>query len=432
MTISSSLNAGIMGLSVNATRLATISDNIANSDTYGYKRAVADFQSMVISQRDNAYSAGGVRVQAGRAVSEQGSLISTGNSTDIAVAGRGMLPVTNLAGTATEVGDRALFLTPTGSFAPDQDGFLRTTSGLFLMGWPTDANGDVNAISRQSGTNLEPININVSRYVATPTSRIGLGVNLPADATGVGAPGDPFETPIEYFDNLGRSQVLTARFTPTPGATAPSNAWSIEVFDNSTGSPVSVSSLDIAFNDTTNSGGSVASVTANPTYDAATGEITVGLPSGPVQVFVGRPGDATGVTQLATDFAPYGLVKDGAPVGDLVSVEINGRGELDAIYDSGFRRTIYQVPVADVPNLNGLVATDAQSFRVSQASGDLYFWDAGTGPVGETIGYGLMESTVDIAGELTGLIETQRAYASNAKVIQTVDEMLQETTNIKR
>ena len=52
--------------------------------------------------------------------------------------------------------------------------------------------------------------------------------------------------------------------------------------------------------------------------------------------------------------------------------------------------------------------------------------------VGEVIGYSREESSTDVAAELTDLIQTQRAYSSNAKVIQTVDEMLQETTNIKR
>ena len=55
-----------------------------------------------------------------------------------------------------------------------------------------------------------------------------------------------------------------------------------------------------------------------------------------------------------------------------------------------------------------------------------------TGPVGSIEGYALMESTTDIAAELTDLIETQRAYSSSAKIVQTVDEMLQETTNLKR
>jgi len=82
--------------------------------------------------------------------------------------------------------------------------------------------------------------------------------------------------------------------------------------------------------------------------------------------------------------------------------------------------------------MNGLEAANNQAFRVSSESGSLYFWDAGSGPAGEYAGYALMESNTDIAQELTQLIETQRAYSSNAKIIQTVDEMLQETTNLKR
>jgi len=71
-------------------------------------------------------------------------------------------------------------------------------------------------------------------------------------------------------------------------------------------------------------------------------------------------------------------------------------------------------------------------FCLSPDSGPLYLWDAGNGPTGSVVGYAREESTSDIAQELTQLIQTQRAYSSNAKVIQTVDEMLQETTNIKR
>ncbi|MGJ8609943.1 MAG: flagellar basal body rod C-terminal domain-containing protein, partial [Octadecabacter sp.] len=73
-----------------------------------------------------------------------------------------------------------------------------------------------------------------------------------------------------------------------------------------------------------------------------------------------------------------------------------------------------------------------QAYVVTPESGSFYLHDAGSGPTGEIIGYAREESATDVAGELTDLIQTQRAYSSNAKVIQTVDEMLQETTNIKR
>jgi flagellar hook protein FlgE len=86
----------------------------------------------------------------------------------------------------------------------------------------------------------------------------------------------------------------------------------------------------------------------------------------------------------------------------------------------------------DVPNPNGLAAMDNQTYRVSPDSGAMFLWNAGDGPTGEVIGFAREESTTDVAAELTNMIQTQRAYSSNAKVIQTVDEMLQETTNIKR
>jgi flagellar hook protein FlgE len=85
-----------------------------------------------------------------------------------------------------------------------------------------------------------------------------------------------------------------------------------------------------------------------------------------------------------------------------------------------------------MPNPNGLMPQDGQTYIPSTDSGSFFLWEAGDGATGDIVSYALEESATDVAGELTSLIQTQRAYSSNAKVIQTVDEMLQETTNIKR
>jgi flagellar hook protein FlgE len=113
-------------------------------------------------------------------------------------------------------------------------------------------------------------------------------------------------------------------------------------------------------------------------------------------------------------------------------VEIDEDGNITASYDTGFVRRIYQIPLVDVPNINGLRSLSNQTYQVSPSSGSFFLWDAGTGPTGKVQGYAREGSATDVAAELTSLIQTQRAYSSNAKVIQTVDEMLQETTNIKR
>jgi len=434
MSISSSLNAGVMGLNVNAARLSTISDNIANSSTNGYKRSQVDFSSMVLQQRSSAYSAGGVRVNTFKDNAATGSLISTGNATDIAVSGRGLFPVTSDGGLSASPSNRELMLLPTGSFYADQSGNLRTQSGLFLLGWPADSAGNVGNVSRNSGINLEPVNISTSQFTATPTSNIDLGINLPADATVAGSTASAFNLPIEYFDNLGRANALTFEFTPNVPASGASNQWSVEIFDSAGDPAVSIGSVDLVFSDSPASGGRIVSATATngATYDPASGRLSITLPHGPVEVYIGRPNDSAGITQLAAPFSPTAVTKDGAPIGDLSSVEIDDRGFLQAVYDTGLRRTLYQIPVGDVPNMNGLNTLDSQALAVSSSSGSLYLWDAGAGPVGGISGYALMESTTDIAAELTDLIETQRAYSSNAKIVQTVDEMLQETTNLKR
>jgi flagellar hook protein FlgE len=143
MTISSALNAGVAGLNANATRLATISDNIANSGTFGYKRADAEFANLVIGggSGSGVYSAGGVRASSYRLIEERGSLVGTSNALDLAISGRGMLPVTDETAVGDFGGDSRLMLTRTGSFHVDASGVLRNGAGLALLGWPVGAEG---------------------------------------------------------------------------------------------------------------------------------------------------------------------------------------------------------------------------------------------------------------------------------------------------
>ena len=435
MSISSSLNAGVAGLAVNSVRLAAISDNIANSGTFGYKRVDAEFSDLVLQQgSDGAYAAGGVRASTFRDVSAAGSLLTTANATDLAVNGRGLLPVTDLAGVSAPAGNRSLLLTATGSFSPDQNGVLRTSSGLVLLGWPADVNGDIGAPVRDSAASLEPIQINLNQFAASATTEVRLGVNLPAAETQAGASGAALTLPIEYFDTLGRSQTLEISFTPTVPAAGSSNAWTASVFDRAGDPAIPIASFDLSFDDSLAGGGALASVTpgAGASFDPVAGAVTVNAASNEIRLVVGTPGEATPLTQLSASFTPVAISKNGAPLGNLATVEVDEQGLLQAIYDTGFRRTLYQIPIADVPNFNGLDAVGSQAFRISQDSGDFYLWDAGDGPAGSAVGFALVESTTDIANELTDLIQTQRAYSSNARIIQTVDEILQETTNIIR
>ena len=433
MSISSSLNASVAGLASNASRLSTISDNIANASTVGYKRVETDFHSMVIGNGAGSYTAGGVRVTTQRLVDERGPLLATANPTDLAVTGRGFLPVTSLTSVDASAEALPMFLTSTGSFRPNEDGYLADASGMVLMGWPANPDGTIPASSRDTVAGLEPIQIDFNQFTGEATTEMNMKLNLPATGTEAGASGLPEELTLQYYDNLGKSQQVTVTFTPTVPATGASNEWTLTLTDAASGGAV-VGEYTLTFDDTRGTGGTLLSVAtvSGGAYDPLTGMAAINVAGGPIDIDFGLPGSADGMTQLSDIFAPVDISKNGTQAGNLTSVEVDANGYVHAYYDVGISRTIYQVPLVDVPNPNGLQAHDAGVFSVTTASGGFFLWDAGDGPTGSVAAYALEGSSTDVAAELTNLIQTQRAYSSNAKVIQTVDEMLQETTNIKR
>ena len=292
MTISSSLNAGVAGLAANASRLATISDNIANSATNGYKRAVADFHAMVITSGRGTYSAGGVRVTTTRFIDQPGALLSTENPTDLAVRGRGFLPVTTESSLNNLTGDRPMYLATTGSFRTNADGYLVTESGLVLMGWPADSDGSIPNFARDTADGLEPIQINVNQFAGEPTENMQLGMNLPATETDFDASGDPLDLSIEYYDNLGTSESLSITFTPQIPASGSSNTWDMVITDSASGGAV-VGEYELVFDDTRGSGGTIDAVTltgAGGAYDGVTGIFTVTVDGGPIDINIGAIG----------------------------------------------------------------------------------------------------------------------------------------------
>lgn len=423
----------VLGMNAQSTKLAAISNNIANASTVGFKRADTQFEALVLGSATTSTSAlAGTRAITRFEIGRSGQLQSTGTATDIAVDGNGFFVVNEQAD------DTGTFLaTRAGSFRPDANGNLVNTGGLYLQGVPTDATGVMIGSDGTTMSGLETVNISGVSIAAEPTTKMSFWANLPAGQTVEGAAGTPQSSSMDYWDQLGGGQSLRFLFTPHVADAAaappvPANTWNLTVTDSASGT-TPLANLELAFSGSGDTAGRLATVTGTG-YDPASGLLTLAAGAGvqPIAVNIGSPGAATGMTQMNADFAPTRMTSDGSAPGSVQDVTIAGDGKVIASFSNGQARPIYQLRLATVPNPDGLTPTRGDAFEFSRDAGAILLQDPGAGAAGRTIGGSLEQSNVDMNLELTSLIETQRAYSSNATVVRTADEMLQEVNNLKR
>lgn len=202
MSLYGALFSGVSGLNSQSSKIGIISDNIANTNTIGYKQTQAQFETLVTAQGSTAaYSPGGVLGASRQLVDRQGLLVTTDSATDIALSGAGLL-VVNTGNDAT--GDT--LYTRSGSFRQDSSGNFQNAAGYYLMAWPLDSEGrlpgEAGNLNTTPSTNLESLQVvNVKQVsgVAVSTSRVEVNANLKATQTvypGAGATGgiDPLST----------------------------------------------------------------------------------------------------------------------------------------------------------------------------------------------------------------------------------------------
>ena len=433
MSISSALQTGVSGLKANARAVGSISENIANANTVGYRRG---FAHMVTTTASGGNGDGVLSVAAVDQLDIQtaGGLISTRSPTDLAIGGNGFFAVSL---NPNETVPTNYMLTRAGSFLPDENGDLKNAAGYFLAGFPFDLDGNLGAVDRSSFDAMETVNVgkfNISAGVTTNVSSFG---NLPSQETGLAAPGAPFVTSSEYFTPLGASERLTFEWAPTTTA----NTWDLTIIDQNSNP---LGNVTVEFNDSGTVAGSplaytgatsTATAPAAFAFDAATGIATITLDNGTVpqviEVNIGTPNEFDGITQFAGDFS-LTFERDGSNVGELVRSEISEDGTLFGIFDNGMRRALYQIPVAVVANPNGLIGVKGNAYRLSGETGSFSALEANSSTVGSINSFALESANVDIAEEMTDLIKAQRAFSTNAKVITTVDELMEETTRLKR
>ncbi len=435
MSISYAMQTGVSGLRANSTAVGRISENIANANTDGYRRS---FVQMVTTSTlsDNAgISPSGVRAFQGADVSTEGAVRATNSATDLAIGGQGFFVVSKQPG---ETNEANFMLTRAGSFLPDENGDLRNAAGYYLAGFPYDQTASIGNVDRNQFGDLRTVNLGSLSQTGSPTGEMTVSGNIPAQQTGLATPGEPFLSSAEYYSPLGEAERM--QFSWQPSATASQWTLSISGADGAQYGEVTVDFHDsgplagaprLYSNATSN-----AVAPAGFVFDAATGIATLTVDNGAVpqtiEVAIGAPDSHTGMTQFAGDYSALKIGADGAESGVLVRTEIDERGDVYGVFNNGSRKPLYNIPLAEVANPDGLLAADGNAYVLSRNSGKFSLNQAGEGSAGGLTAGALESSNVEVAQELTDLISTQRAYSSNAKIVTTVDEMLQETTNLKR
>ncbi len=446
--------AGVSGLIANSSALAAISDNIANVNTTAYKDNQVDFYTMVTSQAvTGQYSAGGVGSKNQQLVSQQGLIQGASSPTDMAISGDGFFAV------STSSTAQASEFTRAGAFTPDANGYLVNDAGLYLQGWPVNANGtfttDPSDLSK-----LQPINVKNLGAAVEQTSSVGVNANLDEttvvgagaatynaatnsmaafEATGTGTAPDAPPIDLNVIDSVGGSHQLQVAFekTSTP------NQWNAEIYavpasDVTTAGPNgqiaaglvnfnSDGSIDLATSTLFGAAGATPSITLGASGAAAPAWSTgLGISGQTVSV------DLSQLTQLASPSTVNSVTSDGASAGNIIGVQVDANGVVSALFDNSQVRDIAQVAIATFPNADGLTPVTGNAYTASLPAGNMTLKAAGTGGAGKIAPSSLEASTVDLSTEFTGLITTQKAYSASSKIITTADTMLDELINIIR
>jgi flagellar hook protein FlgE len=433
VSLYSALYAGVSGLNAQSSAMATVADNITNINTIGYKGIETQFKSLVTDGRTSAaYSAGGVAAAPHALISKQGLLQASSSTTDLGIDGAGFF----VTRTGTDTHDAVAF-TRAGSFRPDEQGFLRNSSGYYLQGWRLDTTG--NYVNTGTLAALEPVRVAELTGTATPTSKIQMRANLQSTTalfTGTYAAGDmaagtanpQFSRSLEVYDAQGGAHRINLSFVKT----AP-NVWQAEIYANPASDVTAPNGLlangTMRFNPdgSLNVAGSSPALfgSLNPVWTNSAGAV-------PIALDLGSEGGLDGLTQFGSESAMISSNVNGGLLGNVASVEVSKTGRVSAIFEDGTARALYQLPIATFPNPDGLTRLPGNGFAIAQDSGSAALNEPSVLGAGSISSGTLEGSNVDLAQEFTNMIRFQRAYSASSKIITTVDDMLQEVSNLKR
>ncbi|WP_061009684.1 flagellar hook protein FlgE [Vibrio sp. CUB2] len=396
-----SFNIALSGLDATNTELNTISHNIANASTYGFKGGRTEFAAVY-----NGMQPGGVEVASiSQNFDKNGSVTGTGRAMDLAINGSGFFVTKDHMG--------QMLYTRAGVFGTDKNNFVTANNGAKLQGYSVDNNANL-----QTGS-VGDIKVSTSSLNAKATDNLDFVANFDASATAVDQAIYPFDSSnpnsfnssytTKVYDSLGNSHTITQYFTKTSD-----NEWQVNVeVDGAPTTPATAQTVQF------NTDGTLASPTGsfNVAFPAA------GANSMSIDISL------NGSTQFGAAFGVSTNNPNGYTSGELAGVRVEDNGMVYATYTNGQSQLQGQVVLADFANTQGLSKVSGTAWTQSFSSGAPIMGVPGTGTLGDLTPGALEGSNVDLTSELVALMTAQRNYQANAKTISTNDKLTQALFN---
>lgn len=408
-------SSALSALTADSNAIDVCGNNLANLNTPGFKAAQVEFSDLMSETLGGALNPAQVGMGVGPIQTNtnyiQGGITTTNGPTDAAIEGNGFFVVKDQNGQTLYTRD--------GSFQVDSAGDLVTAAGQNVQGWLA-ADGSVNPNGPLSNLTVPA----GALIPGTTTTTMSVDVNL--DATAASGSPASFSAPVQVFDSLGASHILTIDFTNTA-----TNTWTYTV-------SVPASDLNAGGNTTLASGTLTFDGNGNLTSPAAgSGPQTLaiqGLADGANDMSIDwNLFDASGnssITQLAEASSLESVTQDGAAPGQITDVSLENGGLLVANYSNGQQVTVGQLALAAIQNPESLISVGENNLQASATTAPPVVGAANSAGRGQILGGSLEGSTSDMAAEFTNLLTYERSYQAAGRVITTGDTMMQDTLNL--
>jgi flagellar hook protein FlgE len=409
-------STALSGLTAASSELDVTANNIANSNTIGFKDARAQFADVYAAgavNLNNSVIGQGVRLSSTKQQFTQGNISTSSSNLDLAISGDGFYTLKDANGYA---------YSRNGQFGEDKAGNVISSTGQALQVYPPLLNGGFN-----TGT-LSNLNLQTAQSAPLATSIGTVILNLPANTPPpANAPFNATDsttysqsTSTTVYDSLGNAYPATMYFSAVPAVpatvppTATPNTWSVNMTVNNQ----TAGSGTLVFN---SSGAVTTPINGNLPFNYAP-------PNGALPMALNFNFSKT--TQYGGQFGVSSITQNGYATGQLSTVAIDPTGIVSAVYTNGRSTQLGQLAMANFPNPQGLKQLGDTNWSETFTSGTVVKGVAGSAGFGSIQSGALESSNVDLTTQLVNMITAQRAFQANAQVITTANQESQTIINI--